>query len=194
MGGGGADFWLLRSVGAAAGGSRLQLAADSPGSSSSRSTHLAKTRRTPTHARAIVTAEKALFFEPSGVQTRRLLDLVIPRLQASAGARLAARQKAGGGGGSSGSSNGDGEVDTYLREANGGKGDASAKTPFELDVLEGVLMVTTGEGRRLTRFGGLSMTEAAVACSRPCPQYHIPNSTRHPPPPPPPPQAAWSAR
>jgi len=89
--------------------------------------------------RAIVTAEKALFFEPSGVQTRRLLDLVIPRLQASAGARLAAKQKAAaaGGGGDGG------EADMYMREANG-KGDAGSKTPFELEVLEGVLMVTTG--------------------------------------------------
>lgn len=95
--------------------------------------------------RAILTAEKALFFEPSGVATRRLLDLVIPRLQASAGARLAARQKAAvaaaaAGGGLAGG--GGGEAEGARR------GEAINWAPFELEVLEGVLMVTTGRLER----------------------------------------------
>jgi hypothetical protein len=74
---------------------------------------------------------------------------VVPRLQAAAGARLAARQKAAAaGGGGPGGAGGGSEADTYLREANrlGVKGDNANKTPFELEVLEGILMVTTGEG------------------------------------------------
>jgi hypothetical protein len=82
------------------------------------------------------------------MQTRRLLDVVVPRLQASAGARLAARQRSGGDrgdrdGGPGGGGAGGSESETYLREANR---DGASKTPFELEVLEGVLLVSTGAG------------------------------------------------
>lgn len=43
---------------------------------------------------AIVSADKALLFEPGSSNTRKLLDTLVPRLQASAGQRLAAKQAA----------------------------------------------------------------------------------------------------
>jgi hypothetical protein len=143
-----------------------------------------------------VTAEKALFFEPAGMQTRRLLDLVIPRLQASAGARLAARQKATGGserGGGGGSS----EAETYLREAGRNGADGAATAPFELEVLEGVLMVTTGELGGGVAGRARGKEREVICCRRRAPPPLAPSSPAihpRPPPPLPPRQAGWSAR
>ncbi|KAI8477146.1 MAG: Mg2+ transporter protein, partial [Monoraphidium minutum] len=94
---------------------------------------------------AIVTADKTLFFEPSGVATRRLLNIVIPRLQASAGARLAAQQRALAAGGSAS------PAEAAAAAAEAAAADAAAGgggAPFELEVLEGVLMVITGRLER----------------------------------------------
>ena len=103
--------------------------------------------------RAIVTAEKALLFEPGSANTRRLLDAIVPRLQAAAGQRMAAKQAAqqqqqqqqqqkGAGDDGSGSS-------SYLRrdytaQSQRQQGQAMRHLPFELEVLEGVMTVATG--------------------------------------------------
>uniref|UniRef100_A0A383WIT7 Magnesium transporter n=1 Tax=Tetradesmus obliquus TaxID=3088 RepID=A0A383WIT7_TETOB len=99
--------------------------------------------------RAIVTADKALLFEPASGNTRKLLDTLVPRLQASAGQRLLAKQQAAAAAaaGSQGSRDGH-ESELYRREAyptNWQARQAGARAPpFELEVLEGVLMVATG--------------------------------------------------
>lgn len=94
-----------------------------------------------------MTAEKALLFEPSSANTRKLLDIIVPQLQTSAGDRLAARQSA-----AVLSAQSSSEHETYRREAYRRHTDTTGRLlalskhpPFELQVLEGVLMVTTGE-------------------------------------------------
>lgn len=98
--------------------------------------------------RAIVTADKALLFEPSSACTRKFLDIVVPRLQSAAGARIMAGLQRGGPGAGPGSSSGSSVdyVDRYYgrdggRDKFGGRDNAP---PFELEVLEGALMVATG--------------------------------------------------
>eukprot|EP00878_Enallax_costatus_P009886 GHUV01010323.1.p1 GENE.GHUV01010323.1~~GHUV01010323.1.p1 ORF type:complete len:671 (+),score=155.93 GHUV01010323.1:200-2212(+) len=93
--------------------------------------------------RAIVTAEKALLFEPASNNTRKLLDTLVPRLQASAGQRLLAKQHQA----TAGSQADAHEAELYRREAyqgNPARQLGARAPPFELEVLEGVLMVATG--------------------------------------------------
>jgi hypothetical protein len=83
--------------------------------------------------RAIVIADKALLFEPNSANTRKLLDTIVPRLQAAAGQRAAAVRAAGA---------------SAAGPNSGGSGSLAAlrgrPPPFELEVLEGVLTVATG--------------------------------------------------
>lgn len=91
--------------------------------------------------RAIVTADKALLFEPASHNTRKLLDSLVPRLQASVNHRMLSRQQSAIG--STGQ-----QTDLYRRDS--GQDNTSPQQggsrapPFELEVLEGVLMVATG--------------------------------------------------
>ncbi|KAG2442877.1 hypothetical protein HXX76_002956 [Chlamydomonas incerta] len=90
--------------------------------------------------RAIVTAEKALLFEPNSATTRKFLEVVAPRLQTHG----AARQQA--------ASRGDpaayvnvSHADYMARFYHQGKFDSDSRTPpFELEVLEGALTVAVG--------------------------------------------------
>jgi hypothetical protein len=100
--------------------------------------------------RAIVTAEKALLLEPNGEYSRRFLDLVLPRVQATAGNRAALR------------SNLDPSNPEYVRVLlDGRSGEQAARSPpFELEVLEGAMIVATGGGG----VGARAAAASAVGC------------------------------
>ncbi|GFR41258.1 hypothetical protein Agub_g1933, partial [Astrephomene gubernaculifera] len=92
--------------------------------------------------RAIVTAEKALLFEPASATTRKFLQVVAPRLHSHGGERRAALVRAGGGLASAVSVS---HADYMARFYHQGKFDSSSRTPpFELEVLEGALTVAVG--------------------------------------------------
>jgi hypothetical protein len=76
--------------------------------------------------RAVLTADRCLLFEPASSASRRFLELVTPRLQASAAERA---RLAGGGG----------------YESPGDAYEGQDVFPFELELLEGALMVSTGK-------------------------------------------------
>ncbi|GIL99200.1 hypothetical protein Vretimale_4424 [Volvox reticuliferus] len=90
--------------------------------------------------RAIVTAEKALLFEPNSATTRKFLEVVLPRIQTHGRARQQALTR--------------GDPSAYVNVSHAdymarfyyqGKFDSSSRTPpFELEVLEGALMVAVG--------------------------------------------------
>jgi hypothetical protein len=98
------------------------------------------TPRTRTRCRAIVTAEKALLLEPNGQATakeysQRFLDILLPRVQSTAGGRTAVSQAPAPG------------TPEYVRALlDGGRnGEQAARAPpYELEVLEAALIVATG--------------------------------------------------
>lgn len=87
-----------------------------------------------------MTAEKALLLEPNGQATakeysQRFLDILLPRVQATAGARAAVGQAPAPG------------TPEYVRALlDGGRsGEQAARAPpYELEVLEAALIVATG--------------------------------------------------
>jgi hypothetical protein len=74
--------------------------------------------------RSVIRADKCLVFEPNSVCSQKFLDIVCPRLQASEGAHKR-HQK-----------HGQNAVFSQDEEEN--------SPPFELEILEGALMVATG--------------------------------------------------
>ena len=76
-----------------------------------------------TKCRAIITAHNCLLFEPATPQSKKFLEIVTPRLTASEGARALAEYRRGN--------------DDYEE-------DDSEAPPFELEMIEGALMVATG--------------------------------------------------
>lgn len=75
------------------------------------------------NCRAIITAHNCLLFEPATPQSKKFLEIVTPRLTASEGARALAE----------------------YRRGNEDYGDESSEAPpFELEMIEGALMVATG--------------------------------------------------
>ncbi|GLC35801.1 hypothetical protein PLESTB_000495700 [Pleodorina starrii] len=90
--------------------------------------------------RAIVTAEKALLFEPLSATTRKFLEVVLPRLQTHGRARQQAAAR-----GDPAAYVNVSHADYMARFYYQGKFDSSSRTPpFELEVLEGALMVAVG--------------------------------------------------
>ena len=76
-----------------------------------------------TKCRAIITGHNCLQFEPATPQSKKFLEIVTPRLTASEGARALAEYRRGN--------------DDYEE-------DESEAPPFELEMIEGALMVATG--------------------------------------------------
>ena len=76
-----------------------------------------------THCRAIITAHSCLLFEPSNNQSKKFLECVTPRLTANEGARVLAEFRR--------------NHDDYAEGEN-------EQPPFELEMVEGALMVATG--------------------------------------------------
>lgn len=111
-------------------------------------------RRAPTMRgtrRAIVTAEKALLFEPAAPATRRFLDTVVPHLEMKAEQRGNSGNGSGGGGGiglgaASQKAFANAPHTEYMARfyANSNSGESVRAPPFELEVLEGALVVATG--------------------------------------------------
>jgi len=104
--------------------------------------------------RAIIDAEKVILFESDSFWSRRFQELVIPGLQAAA-ERAAVEQRARrrrdkssskGGGRKRGDGGGAGGPEAYLSNgSNGDYGDEdSRQLPFELQMVEGALLVATG--------------------------------------------------
>ncbi|KXZ56683.1 hypothetical protein GPECTOR_1g615 [Gonium pectorale] len=90
--------------------------------------------------RAIVTAEKALLLEPNSATSRKFLEVTMPRLQTHGAARQAAANRADPSAYVNVS-----HADYMARFYHQGKFDSSGRTPpFELEVLEGALMVAVG--------------------------------------------------
>ena len=75
------------------------------------------------HCRAIITAHSCLLFEPSNNQSKKFLECVTPRLTAKEGARVLAEFRR--------------NHDDYAEGE-------SEQPPFELEMVEGALMVATG--------------------------------------------------
>lgn len=75
------------------------------------------------HCRAIITAHSCLLFEPSNNQSKKFLECVTPRLTANEGARVLAEFRR--------------NHDDYAEGEN-------EQPPFELEMVEGALMVATG--------------------------------------------------
>lgn len=73
--------------------------------------------------RAIITAHSCLLFEPSNPQSKKFLECVTPRLTANEGARVLAE---------------------YRRDHDDYAEGESEQPPFELEMVEGALMVSTG--------------------------------------------------
>jgi hypothetical protein len=102
--------------------------------------------------RAIIDAEKVILFESDSFWSRRFQELVIPGLQAAAeraaveqrGRRRREKSSSKGGGKKSGG--GGGGPEAYLSGgSNGDYGDEdSRQLPFELQMVEGALLVATG--------------------------------------------------
>ena len=89
--------------------------------------------------RAVITGDKCLLFEPQSPSSRKFLEMVAPRLRSS----LATRGRGGGDGGGGGNSAGsDGTYDEERQQP----------FPFELEMVEGALMVATGQAQ--ARAGG----------------------------------------
>lgn len=84
--------------------------------------------------RAIITAHNCLLFEPSTPQSKKFLEIVTPRLTASEGARALAEYRQG--------------SEEYEE-------DASQAPPFELEMIEGALMVATGVTLWTTNLQGM---------------------------------------
>ena len=75
------------------------------------------------HCRAIVTAHSCLVFEPNNAQSKKFLECVTPRLTANEGARVLAE---------------------YRRNHDDYEEGENEQPPFELEMVEGALMVATG--------------------------------------------------
>ena len=73
--------------------------------------------------RAIITAHSCLLFEPNNPQSKKFLECVTPRLTANEGARVLAE---------------------YRRDHDDYSAGESEQPPFELEMVEGALMVATG--------------------------------------------------
>lgn len=73
--------------------------------------------------RAIITAHSCLVFEPNNPQSKKFLECVTPRLTANEGARVLAE---------------------YRRNQDDYAEGEHEQPPFELEMVEGALMVTTG--------------------------------------------------
>ena len=73
--------------------------------------------------RAIITAHNCLLFEPQTPQSKKFLEIVTPRLTASEGARALAE---------------------YKRSSDDFEEDEVQAPPFELEMIEGAMMVATG--------------------------------------------------
>ena len=73
--------------------------------------------------RAIITAHSCLLFEPNTPQSKKFLECVTPRLTANEGARVLAE---------------------YRRSHDDYPEGESEQPPFELEAVEGALMVATG--------------------------------------------------
>ena len=73
--------------------------------------------------RAIITAHSCLLFEPNTPQSKKFLECVTPRLTANEGARVLAE---------------------YRRNHDDYSEGESEQPPFELEMVEGALMVATG--------------------------------------------------
>lgn len=73
--------------------------------------------------RAIITAHSCLLFEPNNPQSKKFLECVTPRLTANEGARVLAE---------------------YRRDHDDYPEGESEQPPFELEMVEGALMVATG--------------------------------------------------
>jgi magnesium transporter len=138
--------------------------------------------------RAIVDADKALLFEPNSANTRKLLDTIVPRLQAAVNRRIMARAA---------ERRSALEADAYRRDAfpSGRQMPGSQPPPFELEVLEGVLTVSTGrldaEVRALQLPGccGRHPGACQAGCGGSCWRrrgigHGHDRGPRHPPPPP----------
>lgn len=111
-----------------------------------------------TNHRAIVTAEKALIFEPSSPATLKLLTLTLPRLRIPStnidGFPATSTRRLTGSNGNGGSSSRESVhgvshaeyMATYYGQLDG-NGDAQQprSLPFELEILEGALAVAVGE-------------------------------------------------
>jgi hypothetical protein len=121
--------------------------------------------------RAIIGANKCLLFEPASVSSTKFLEILVPRLQAAAGAReeasLLEAAAGGAGGGWGGGSSGKKAVEaaaaaararaaggvggggngaaSELSDAGANEGEEGARPPpFELEALEAALVVATG--------------------------------------------------
>ena len=73
--------------------------------------------------RAIITAHSCLLFEPNNSQSKKFLECVTPRLTANEGARVLAE---------------------YRRNHDDYTEGETEQPPFELEMVEGALMVATG--------------------------------------------------
>lgn len=73
--------------------------------------------------RAIITAHNCLLFDPQTPQSKKFLEIVTPRLTASEGARALAE---------------------YKRSSDDYEEDEALAPPFELEMVEGAMMVATG--------------------------------------------------
>ena len=73
--------------------------------------------------RAIITAHSCLLFEPNNPQSKKFLECVTPRLTANEGARVLAE---------------------YRRDHDDYPEGEHEQPPFELEMVEGALMVATG--------------------------------------------------
>ena len=73
--------------------------------------------------RAIITAHNCLLFDPQTPQSKKFLEIVTPRLTASEGARALAE---------------------YKRSSDDYEEDEALAPPFELEMIEGAMMVATG--------------------------------------------------
>lgn len=91
--------------------------------------------------RAVVTQDKCLLFEPNSPSSRKFLEIVMPKIQAAvaANARRAAMR------GLRVSQSGDGGLSDGLEGDYYGNDEDERIFPFELEMLEGALMVATGK-------------------------------------------------
>eukprot|EP00955_Chlamydomonas_euryale_P030986 325880-Chlamydomonas_euryale.AAC.1 len=90
---------------------------------------------TPPACRAIVTAQKALLFEPEHAVCRKFLEVVLQHMQARLAGRAPPVDK---------SSFATASHSEYMQHYYQ-KGDRAHSTPFELEVIEAALMVATGQ-------------------------------------------------
>lgn len=87
--------------------------------------------------RAIITAHSCLLFEPNNPQSKKFLECVTPRLTANEGARVLAE---------------------YRRDHDDYSVGESQDPPFELEMVEGALMVATGNCKLIVRMYCILLT------------------------------------